>query len=91
MAKKISKTIKAKAACGVLAGFCCEAEADDRRASARDSRSQEQRAATGEILRMIARTPTDLQSVMDATAEMPRPCATRRMPPYGASTAMFYV
>src|SRR5687768_4407588 len=39
-------------------------------AQAREIREgQEQQAATGEILRMIARAPADFQSVMDTIAE----------------------
>ena len=69
MAKKISKTVKAKPR-AVSASDSVAKLKQTIAAQAREIReAQEQRAATGEILRMIARTPTDLQSVMDATAE----------------------
>ena len=69
MAKKISKTVKAKPR-AVSAPDSVAKLKQTIAAQAREIReAQEQRAATGEILRMIARTPTDLQSVMDATAE----------------------
>ena len=69
MAKKISKTIKAKPR-AVSSPDSVAKLKQTIAAQAREIReAQEQRAATGEILRMIARTPTDLQSVMDATAE----------------------
>ena len=69
MAKKISKTVKAKPRAGSAPDSVAKLK-QTIAAQAREIReAQEQRAATGEILRMIARTPTDLQSVMDATAE----------------------
>ncbi len=69
MAKKISKTVKAKPR-AVSSPDSVAKLKQTIAAQAREIReAQEQRAATGEILRMIARTPTDLQSVMDATAE----------------------
>ena len=69
MAKKISKTVKAKPR-AVSAPDSVAKLKQTIAAQAREIReAREQRAATGEILRMIARTPADLQSVMDATAE----------------------
>ena len=69
MAKKISKTVKAKPR-AVSSPDSVAKLKQTIAAQAREIReAQEQRAATGEILRMIARTPTDLQGVMDATAE----------------------
>src|SRR5258707_5345198 len=69
MAKKISKTIKAKPRAVSSPDSVAKLKQTIAAEAQEIREAQEQRAATGEILRMIALTPTDLQSVMEATAE----------------------
>ena len=70
MAKKISKTIRSKARARRPRWTLSAKLKQTIAAQAREIREgAEQQAATSEILRMIARAPADLQSVMDTIAE----------------------
>ncbi len=69
MAKKISKTTKSKPRAASSADSVSKLKKTIAAQAQEIREGEEQRSATGAILRMIARTPTDLQSVMDTIAE----------------------